>query len=279
MIKTNYHTHTTFCDGKNTAREMVEAAIEKNFDILGFSGHSMFPYSSDWHIQSREHQAYINEINSLKDKFKNKIKIYAGFEADYILGFCTPSFKNYKDFSPDYLIGSVHFVPGKGGMLEADSSQQSFAENVKNYFGGNVKKAVQEYFYLEREMIQNSDFTILGHPDLISCQNTKDLKAFDDSSSWYKKELKLTAKKISSWGGCIELNTGGIFRKGLSTPYPSPYFLSLLKELNVPVMINSDAHTTSGLDAWFDEAVQYIKKAGYTELSFYEDGSIKSQKI
>ena len=39
MIKTNYHTHSTFCDGKNTPEEMVLKAIEDNFDILGFSSH------------------------------------------------------------------------------------------------------------------------------------------------------------------------------------------------------------------------------------------------
>ena len=37
MIKTNYHTHTSFCDGKSTAEQMILSAIDKKFDILGFS--------------------------------------------------------------------------------------------------------------------------------------------------------------------------------------------------------------------------------------------------
>ena len=36
MIKSNYHTHTNFCDGKSTAEEMVKSAIEKNLIFLGF---------------------------------------------------------------------------------------------------------------------------------------------------------------------------------------------------------------------------------------------------
>ena len=36
MIKSNFHTHSTFCDGKNTPEEMVEVAIEKKIDIWGF---------------------------------------------------------------------------------------------------------------------------------------------------------------------------------------------------------------------------------------------------
>lgn len=62
MIKSNFHTHSTFCDGKNTPEEMVEVAIEKKIDILGFSSHSMYPFSSDWHIPSNSHEEYIREI-------------------------------------------------------------------------------------------------------------------------------------------------------------------------------------------------------------------------
>lgn len=36
----NFHTHTTYCDGKNTAEEMILAAINQGFTALGFSGHS-----------------------------------------------------------------------------------------------------------------------------------------------------------------------------------------------------------------------------------------------
>lgn len=34
----NFHTHTIFCDGKNTPEEIVLAEIEKRFSALGFSG-------------------------------------------------------------------------------------------------------------------------------------------------------------------------------------------------------------------------------------------------
>ena len=32
----DFHVHTTFCDGKNTAEEMVLAAIEAGFSVMGF---------------------------------------------------------------------------------------------------------------------------------------------------------------------------------------------------------------------------------------------------
>ena len=38
--KQNLHTHSTFCDGKNTPEDTVKKAIERGFDSIGFSIHS-----------------------------------------------------------------------------------------------------------------------------------------------------------------------------------------------------------------------------------------------
>ena len=60
MIKTNFHTHTTFCDGKNTAEEVVLSAIEKGFSAIGFSGHGYTPFDLRYCMQDME--GYIKEI-------------------------------------------------------------------------------------------------------------------------------------------------------------------------------------------------------------------------
>lgn len=279
MIKTNYHTHSTFCDGKNTAEEIILCAIEKNFDILGFSSHSMFPFSSDWHLPSNSHKEYADSIRSLAKKYSDKIEIYTGFEADYISGVCCPSFENYRDFSPDYLIGSIHFVPGKKGFIEADGSFDDVRKGINSFFNGDIKAAVCEYFALEREMIEKGNFTFIGHPDLIKKQNAGSTKLFDETEEWYKSEVKATARALSKAGICVEVNTGGILRSGQKEPYPSPYFLETLNSLNVPVTLNSDAHTLKGLDVWFEEGYEYIKKAGYKEIMYFQAGSLKSQVI
>ena len=40
MINSDFHTHSTYCDGKLSLEEMTEAAILKKMDAIGFSGHS-----------------------------------------------------------------------------------------------------------------------------------------------------------------------------------------------------------------------------------------------
>lgn len=279
MIKTNYHTHSSFCDGADSPEEMVKAAIARKFDILGFSSHSMFPFSSGWHIPVNLHKEYIQEILRLKELYKEKITVYAGFEADYIAGVCRPDFGSYREFKADYIIGSVHFVPGKKGFFEADGSQESVLEGIKNHFGGNVKNAVREYFSLEKEMLETCSFSILGHADVIRKQNNGGRILFDENSAWYRSELKSVAAAAARAGVCVEVNTGGMLRSRMKLPYPSPYFLSLLREQNVPVVLSSDAHSAAGLDWQFAEAAEYIKRAGYTELAYYKDGGFKMQRL
>ena len=86
--KVNFHTHSTFCDGKNTAEDMVIAAIEKGFDVLGFSSHCIHPLNPDfykpfddvWHIPVSNVTAYTQEIRRLKEKYADKIQIFLGFD-------------------------------------------------------------------------------------------------------------------------------------------------------------------------------------------------------
>ena len=48
MLRANYHTHTTFCDGTSTAEEMVQQALDLGFVALGFSSHVDPGIPMDW---------------------------------------------------------------------------------------------------------------------------------------------------------------------------------------------------------------------------------------
>ncbi len=271
--KTNLHTHTLFCDGKATPEQMVLTAIEKEITILGFSSHSMYPFSSDWHLNVESHGEYAETIRSLKEKYANQIEILLGFEADYIPGFCCPRFDRYAEFAPDFLIGSVHYVYSEKGAFTVDNNTQELLDGIERVFAGSVKKAVGAYFAAQREMLSQGDFTIIGHPDLIRKFNNK-LSLFDEKDFWYRREIKSLADAIKRAGVIAEINTGAIARGYQTKPYPSDEFLSLLHERNVPITINSDAHAPDQLDYAFDLARDCAKKAGYREFCIPRAGSL-----
>lgn len=262
--KTNYHTHTNYCDGVNSPEEMVNAAINKNFSALGFSGHSMNPFGELWHIAPRDHQSYVKEIRRLAEVYQSQLEILLGFEADYIPSLCTPSFSRFKSFNPDYLIGSVHFIVNEKGFFTVDGPVEEVQYGINTLFKGNGKKVVQEYFYLQREMLKSSDFTILGHPDLVRKRNGN-LCFFDESEGWYKSEVKELVKEIKKAGVIVEVNTGAITRGAMDDVYPSAFMLDLLCKNNIPVTISSDSHSVDSIDGAFDRAELAIKKAGYKQ--------------
>lgn len=264
--KTNYHTHTVYCDGNDTPEEMVQTAIEKGFDILGFSGHSMYPFGELWHISPKEHDSYVTEIKRLKEKYSDRLQILLGFEADYIPSLCDPSFKRFETFNPDFLIGSVHYVVNEKGFMTVDDSVENVKSGLDTVFNGNGKKLVQEYFYLQREMLKNCSFNILGHFDLVRKRNDI-LKFFDENDSWYRKEIKLLVKEIEKSGVIAEVNTGAIARGAMKDVYPSLFALEEMKKRNIPVTITSDCHSKNQLDAAFDYAKDQLLKAGYTETA------------
>ena len=285
--KANFHTHSTFCDGKFSAEDMVIAAIEKGFDVLGFSSHCLHPLNPEfykpfdniWHIPSANIKSYTEEIRRLKEKYADKIQLYLGFEADYFdspeIGTAIPSMENYAEFEPDYLIGAVHFINTDKGFFTVDNKPEIVKESLSRLYSkpnGEIdgRAAVCDYFAAERAMLQKGDFDIIAHCDLIKLRNGP-LNFFNPEESWYKDELKATALEIARSGVIAEINTGAIGRGIMDDTYPSQYFLELLYELGVPVCINSDAHTTQMLDGAFDRAAAQAKKTGYTELVYPGD--------
>ena len=65
-MRQNLHTHSLYCDGKNSIREMIETAIAKKFDILGFSGHGWLPIDSA-SMSVENTRKYIAEVNAMKE--------------------------------------------------------------------------------------------------------------------------------------------------------------------------------------------------------------------
>ena len=108
----NFHTHSTFCDGKNTPEEIVVAAIGKGFDAIGFSGHGYTPYSPGYCMKDTD--GYIAEVGRLKEKYKTEIKICLGAEED--------AFYPVERDRFDYIIGSAHYFLVDNKYYPIDSS-------------------------------------------------------------------------------------------------------------------------------------------------------------
>lgn len=267
-ILANYHTHSVFCDGNSTLEEVAKSAFDCGIKYLGFSSHSAYPATTGCEMHPENFLKYKATIEELKKQYFGKMEIFFGFEADYLPPLSWPDYSYYKNFNPDYLIGSVHFVWNhdvpQNGTMTVDDETEKVKNGLENIFFGDGKKMVQTYFDHQRQMLKSCDFDIIGHIDLIRKRNAA-LKFFSETDSWYKNELQATAKEIAKAGVVVEINTGGMSRGAIASPYPSLEFLKILKKLDVPILFSSDAHSSEHLVYGFDVAADLAKKAGYSE--------------
>ena len=60
----NYHTHTTFCDGKDSPESLVQEAIRLGCAEIGFSGHSHLA-EDEGSMTEEGTEAYCAEIRRL----------------------------------------------------------------------------------------------------------------------------------------------------------------------------------------------------------------------
>ena len=76
----NFHTHTIYCDGKSTAEEIVQSAIKKGFDAIGFSGHGFTDHDLSYCM--KDTVKYLSEVRELAKEYSDRIEVYSGVEED-----------------------------------------------------------------------------------------------------------------------------------------------------------------------------------------------------
>lgn len=276
----NLHTHTLYCDGKNSTEEMIQAAIERGFDSIGISTHGPVPFASDWNIQKENTEAYIEEVNSLKEKYKNEIKVYLGMEMDYIPGTGFDEEVKALINRLDYYIGSVHYLGrlNDGTMWTIDYNMEELSRGINESYNGNIRYAVEAYYNLVAEMAINYEPPIIGHIDLIKKLNRNNI-LFDENEVWYRQCIERCLNIIRYTSSAIEINTGGMARGYTEEQYPSTFILKFIEEKNIPVIINSDAHTPDGINFKLSEMYELIRELGIKSISFLTDEGFINKSI
>ena len=80
-MKADFHTHSTFCDGKDTPAEMCARALELGFEALGFTGHSFTDFDPCGMSESAS-AVYRAEIARLKKEYAGRMELYCGVDAE-----------------------------------------------------------------------------------------------------------------------------------------------------------------------------------------------------
>lgn len=234
MRQTNFHTHTSRCHhAYGEDEEMVRAAIQNGFEVLGISDHTCWKYDSDFvaHMRMKldEFADYKDSVLYLKDRYKKQIEIRFGLEAEYfpkymdwLLDFCIEN-------EIDYLIFGNHYYGTDEDHI---------------YLGGAKGEYIKEYFDTCVEGMKTGMYAYLAHPELI----------LRDTGGFITPEIEegfhRICKTSQDYNVPLEFNVLGMqhnMRMGYEE-YPHTKFWQIAAQYNVKAILGMDAHRIGDLD-------------------------------
>lgn len=270
-MKNNFHTHCTYCDGKEPIENFVKKAAELGYDELGFSSHAPVPFENDFGIHEEEIPAYLKEVDSFRPQFP-QLQLFAGLECDFIPGM-TKDFTYYRDtFGLDYVIGGVHLVRPENDdrIWFIDGSKREIYDNgLQQLFDSNAKKAVTRFWEQTFEMIETQSFDIIAHFDKIKMHNQN--RFFQEDEPWYQQLADHCVELIRRKQLIVEINTRGIYKGRCPDFYPSDYLLRQISKYQIPMVISTDAHKSEELPMGREDALKHLKLFGIKYLMYIKN--------
>lgn len=264
--KQNLHTHSKFCDGKDTPEEIVLYALKNNFSSLGFSSHMLTPFDTSYCLYDID--GYISDIIRLKNKYKSDIQIYLGIEEDALAPTKRDEF--------EYIIGSSHYIEFNRKYYPIDMNYDILCELVK-IAGGPIALA-EKYYSSFCDYIKWRKPDIIGHFDLLTKFEEKQANMFFSNDEYIKLSKKYLSEAIRS-ESIFEVNTGAISRGYRLTPYPHESLLYELKCADSKVIITSDCHDKNDLSFYFTETKQILKEIGFQYIYLMFNNQFIKEKI
>lgn len=196
-------------------------ALEGGMKILGFSDHVPMPFSKEgyrsrFRMSLEELPVYVETILGLKEKYKNDITLYLGFEAEYYPREFERMMKLLGPYPIDYLILGQHFTNNEydGEPTTQRHGYDALASLVDTYITA----------------MDTGVFTYIAHPDLLPYEGAPEL---------YEEQMTRLITHAVRTGTPLEYNLHGMDEHRF---YPNPAFWALVRKLDASAVIGCDAH-------------------------------------
>ena len=253
-IRSDFHVHTSYCDGRDTPREMAETAYALGFHTLGFSGHSADYSGLEICMDEDRIALYRGDIRALQKEYEGKMRVLCGLELDYNSDMTADGY--------DYVIGSVHNLYVDGQYRIIDHTKDDLLELVDNHFNGSFDSFAKCYYACVADVLRKTKADIIGHFDLIT--------KFHDSlqipeTETYLRHAYEAIRTLIPYGKPFEINVGAITRGYRTTPYPAESLLREIRRCGGKIIFTGDCHDRRFLGKCFEGAIDLAKRCGFTE--------------
>ena len=227
-----------------TEEEYIEKAIAEGVKILGFADHAPYPYPngyvSTYKMTLDEAGDYYNTLSALREKYKDKIKILIGYEAEYYEDLWDAALLAWRSFPPEYLILGQHFI---GTEYDRTRAVHSYSNRGRDEF-------ITEYVNTVIKGIKTGKFTYVAHPDVFT---------HSGSLIEYEREMSRLIEAAIAEDVPLEINLLGVYE---GRPYPRLDFWRLAGKYGAKVVLGCDAHSPNRVaEAWeIAKAMDIVEK-------------------
>lgn len=255
------HIHSPYCPhGTKDSFEMyVEKALLEGLEEMTFTEHMPFPgyfienkkFLDECALNERDTEKYFNDVEQLKLKYENKIKINLGLEVDFVDGYEEETKRLLNIYGPklEDSILSVHFIKIDGKYTAIDW-KPGFEEALKEL--GSVESIYDKYYETLLKAIQADlgEFKPrrIGHPNLIRIFNNLYPLEYKN-----KELLEEIVKELKEKDYEVDVNTAGLRKPYCGEIYVSDMFKELIEKYEVKKVYGSDSHTASDVGRDFDK--------------------------
>ncbi len=256
-----------FCNhATDTLEEVIQTYISKNFHWVGITEHA--PAISSELLYRDQKEAgltpdylferfgrYIRECRRLQKKYSDEITIFAAIEIETYSGYEAFVPHLVRTFSPDYLVGSVHFVNDLNFDYSAEMYQRAVAA------AGGIDQLYETYFDIQYEMISLLRPAVVGHFDLIRIFDPNYRKRLE--KPLIRAKIRRNLELIKEHGLIMDFNLRALV-KGADEPYISRSILELVRDYEISVVPGDDSHGVSSVGNFMQQGLDILAAAGFT---------------
>jgi histidinol-phosphatase (PHP family) len=255
----DYHVHTVRCGHASGSMDAyVARALELGLGEMGFSEHFYVYWlppeqrDAEYGMPEAELADYVADVRRLQRQHPG-LTLRLALEVDYIPGWETRLAELLRGGAWDYLLGSVHFI-GDWGFDDP--------RLIQRYQDWDLDDLYERYYELLMAAAETGLFDVMAHLDLPKKFGHRPSRDLDP----LHRHVAACLKRADV---CVEVSTAGL-RKPVGELYPAPDLLRACFEAGVPATLSSDAHAPREVGASFGEALELLRKVGYTEFAVFE---------
>lgn len=259
------HSGEFCCHAQDRLTEIIQQYIQKGFRQVGITEHippvhAKFLYPEEIEqgltvdLMYQRFARYFATARQLQAEMADRIRIFAGMETEAFTGYLPHVRKLVKNFSPDYIVGSVHHVAD----ICFDYSPQTYDAAVRAC--GSVQDLYLAYFDRQFEMIDAVRPFVVGHFDLVRIHDPhyRDRMVQPEITAKIDRNLDL----IKDLNLVMDLNLRPL-AKGEPEPYPTRSILEKIRSRQIPMVPGDDSHGTAQAGTHVDAGIRLLENMGF----------------